>query len=221
VLDQTVPQRDRVAERLHGNCSFTQAWDIIEIRHATEGEYDLVIFERMRMLVEPVSNDGLSSHKIDRPNFPCKELDVPQHLANRIFARSWVIGAYCSKPQNDFRYPGAFQIQTPIRNHFDCPLDNMFFDFVGITSEQFKEHVSTGAEDEEIAAWIVQHGQPRERIEIIKWNNDLRYKRLSELPDRIQEFMEDYIPQFVPAHLRHHIDYFFDIYDAEEKRMET
>ena len=105
--------------------------------------------------------------------------------------------------------------------HFDCPLDNMFFDFVGITSEQFKEYVSTGAEDEEIAAWIVQHAQPRERIEIIRWNNDLRYKRLSELPDRIQEFMEDYIPQFVPAHLRHHIDYFFDIYDAEEKRMET
>jgi hypothetical protein len=105
--------------------------------------------------------------------------------------------------------------------HFDCPLDNMFFAFSGITSEQFKEFVSTGAEDEEIAAWIVQHAQPRERIEIIKWNNDLRYKRLSELPDRIQEFMEDYIPQFVPAHLRHHIDYFFDIYDAEEKRMET
>lgn len=105
--------------------------------------------------------------------------------------------------------------------HFDCPLDNMFFGFAGITSEQFKEFVSTGAEDEEIAAWIVQHAQPRERIEIIKWNNDLRYKRLSELPDSIQEFMEDYIPQFVPAHLRHHIDYFFDIYDAEEKRMET
>ena len=27
--------------------------------------------------------------------------------------------------------------------HFDCPLDNMFFGFVGITSEQFKEYVST------------------------------------------------------------------------------
>jgi uncharacterized protein DUF5069 len=105
--------------------------------------------------------------------------------------------------------------------HFDCPLDNMFLDFAGITSEQFKEYVSTGAKDEEVAAWIVRHALPRERIEIIKWNNDLRYKRLSELPERIQEFMEDYIPQFVPAHLCHHIDYFFDVYDAEEKRMET
>ena len=118
------------------------------------------------------------------------------------------------------KYAGAiYLIWIGIR--MICPLDNMFFDFAGIASEQFKQFVSTGAEDEEIAPWIVQHAQPRERIEIIKWNNDLRYKRLSELPDRIQEFMEDYIPQFVPAHLRHHIDYFFDIYDAEEKRMET
>jgi hypothetical protein len=31
--------------------------------------------------------------------------------------------------------------------------------------------------------------------------------------------MEDYVPKFVPASIRHHIDYFFDIYDAEEKRI--
>ena len=39
------------------------------------------------------------------------------------------------------------------------------------------------------------------------------------MPDGMQEFMEDYIPQFVPTHLRHRIRYFLDIYDAEEKRM--
>jgi hypothetical protein len=81
--------------------------------------------------------------------------------------------------------------------------------------------VATGATDEEVTDWVEKHAKPRERIEIIKWNNDLRYKRLSEMEDGVQEYMEDYIPQFVPAHLRHHIDYFFDIYDAEERRMET
>lgn len=105
--------------------------------------------------------------------------------------------------------------------HFDCPVDNMFFDFTGITADQFKDFVATGASDEEVAAWVEKHAKPRERIEIIKWNNDLRYKRLSETSDNIQEYLEDYIPQFVPKHLQHHIDYFFDIYDAEEKRMET
>jgi len=97
----------------------------------------------------------------------------------------------------------------------------MFFEFTGITTDQFKDFVATGANDEEVSAWVQEHAKPRERIEVIKWNNDLRYKRLSEMDDGIQEYMEDYIPQFVPKHLQHHIDYFFDIYDAEEKRMET
>jgi hypothetical protein len=39
------------------------------------------------------------------------------------------------------------------------------------------------------------------------------------MPDPIQEFMEEYVPHFVPLELRHHIDSFFDIYDAEEKRI--
>ena len=70
-----------------------------------------------------------------------------------------------------------------------------------------------------MAQWIEKHAAKRPRIEIIKWNNDLRYKRLSELPDQIQEFMEDYIPKNVPGTVIHHIRYFFDIFDAEEKRF--
>src|SRR3984893_19034204 len=49
------------------------------------------------------------------------------------------------------KYAGAiYLIWIGIR--MICPLDNMFFDFAGIASEQFKQFVSTGAEDEEIAA---------------------------------------------------------------------
>ena len=103
--------------------------------------------------------------------------------------------------------------------HFDCPLDNMFFGFAGLKGADFKEFVATGADDEAVAQWIEKHAAKRPRIEIIKWNNDWRYKRISEMPDGIQEFMEGYIPQFVPVNLRHHVDYFFDIYDVEEKRI--
>jgi len=103
--------------------------------------------------------------------------------------------------------------------HFDCPLDNFFFSFTEITGTEFKDFVATGASDDEVAKWIEENAKKRPRIEIIKWNNDLRYKRVSEMPDGMQEFMEDYIPQFVPSHLRHRIRYFLDIYDAEEKRM--
>lgn len=103
--------------------------------------------------------------------------------------------------------------------HFDCPLDNFFFGFTEISGDDFKDFVGTGASDAEVAQWIEQKAKQRPRIEIIKWNNEWRYKRLSEMPDGIQEFMEGYVPEFVPAHLRHQVDYFFDIYDVEEKRI--
>jgi hypothetical protein len=73
--------------------------------------------------------------------------------------------------------------------HFDCPLDNFFFSFAEISGNEFKDFVASGATDDEVAKWIEQKAKPRPRIEIIKWNNDLRYKRLSEMPDHIQEFM--------------------------------
>ena len=43
----------------------------------TEGEYDVVIFERMRMLVEPVSNNDSSIREIDKLDLPLRESDVP------------------------------------------------------------------------------------------------------------------------------------------------
>ncbi len=103
--------------------------------------------------------------------------------------------------------------------HFDCPLDNMFLGFAEIKGSDLRDFVATGATDEEVGKWIEEHAKKRPRVEIIKWNNDWRYKRISELPDGLQEYMEDYIPQNVPAELIPHVDYFFDIYDAEEKRI--
>jgi len=103
--------------------------------------------------------------------------------------------------------------------HFDCPLDNMFLGFAEIKGTDLRDFVATGADDEAVGKWITEHAKKRERIEIIKWNNGLRYKRISELPDQLQEYMEDYIPKNVPREVIHHVRYFFDIYDAEEKRF--
>ncbi len=105
--------------------------------------------------------------------------------------------------------------------HFDCPLDNFFLGFAGIKGADLKEFVATGADDAAVGKWIEEHATPRPRVEIIKWNNEWRYKRISELADGLQEYMEDYIPKNVPADLIPHIDYFFDIYDAEEKRIKA
>ena len=103
--------------------------------------------------------------------------------------------------------------------HYDCPLDNIFLGFAGIKGPDLREFVATGADDHAVGEWIVAHAQKRPRIEIIKWNNDLRYKRVSELPEGLQEFFEDYIPANIPRDVIHHVRYFFDIFDAEEKRF--
>ena len=94
-----------------------------------------------------------------------------------------------------------------------------FFGFAEIKGSDCKDFVATGADDEAVAKWIQKNAKKRERIEIIKWNNEWRYKRSVNFPDRIQEFMEDYIPANVPPDVIRHIRYFFDIFDCEEKRF--
>jgi hypothetical protein len=103
--------------------------------------------------------------------------------------------------------------------HFDCPLDNIFLGFAGLKGSDLKEFVATGADDAAVGQWVEKNAKKREKIEIVKWNNEWRYKRISELPDNLQAFLEDYIPKNVPGAVIHHIRYFFDVYDTEEKRF--
>ena len=101
--------------------------------------------------------------------------------------------------------------------HYACPLDSMWLTYAEINPDELKNFVATGATDAEIADWIGKHAKQRPRIEIIKWNNGLRDRRISELPDELQEFMEDYIAKYVP---RNRVVYhFFDVYDYEEQRL--
>ena len=99
---------------------------------------------------------------------------------------------------------------------FDCPLDNFFFGFTEITADSFREFVSTGADDDSVAEWIETNARPRERREIIQWNNDMRTKRICDLPVELQEFLEGYIPQFLPSSRPVYV--WFDVYDIEEER---
>ena len=77
--------------------------------------------------------------------------------------------------------------------------------------------VATGATDAEMAQWITQNATPRPPLEIIKWNNRMREMRLSELPEKAQEYMEEYIPKFVPRNRP--VYCWFDVYDLEEERI--
>ena len=86
-----------------------------------------------------------------------------------------------------------------------------------IDYDDFRSLVATGATDDEIAEWIGEHAKKRPRAEIIAWNNKERDLHLSDLPLELQEYMEDYIAQFVPRNrVVHH---WFDVYDLEEERL--
>lgn len=101
--------------------------------------------------------------------------------------------------------------------HFDCPLDNFFFEFTGIQADDFKEFVATGADDRGVAAWILEQAKPREKSEIIQWNNDMRCKAICDMPAELQEFLEGYIPEYIPAGKIVYV--WFDVYDIEEGRI--
>jgi len=101
--------------------------------------------------------------------------------------------------------------------HSNCPLDQMWLKFAEINYAEFRAFVASGATDDEITEWIGEHEKKRPRIEIIAWNNKLRDQRLSDLSPETQEYMEDYVKQFIP---RNRIVYhWFDVYDIEEERL--
>jgi hypothetical protein len=89
--------------------------------------------------------------------------------------------------------------------------------FTGINAESFRSFVATGADDVAVAAWITEHAALRPRIEIIKWNNRMRETGLGDMPEELQEALEDYIPKCLP---KGRVVYrLLDVFDIEEKRL--
>ena len=102
-------------------------------------------------------------------------------------------------------------------NYWPCSLASEWFAFASITPDQFKEVVATGATDEELARWIGEHSKITDPEEVLKWNNRMRDMRLSDMNLHAQQYLEDYIPKFVPNHRPVYV--WFDVYDLEEKRF--
>jgi hypothetical protein len=101
--------------------------------------------------------------------------------------------------------------------HFDCPLDQLFLTFAGISAEDFKAFAATGADDAAVAEWIQATAIDHTQEALVQWNNDLRTKRISEMPIELQLFLEGYVAEFIPSDK---IVYtWFDVYDIEEQRI--
>ncbi|MGJ3244299.1 MAG: DUF5069 domain-containing protein [Opitutales bacterium] len=112
----------------------------------------------------------------------------------------------------------AVLAETAGEYHFNCPLDKIFFEFTGIDADAFKAEVAKGTDDSGMEAWIRDQAKEREREDVVQWNNDLRYKRISEMPANLQVFLEDYIAEHV-APKGKPVYVWFDVYDIEEGRI--
>ncbi len=101
--------------------------------------------------------------------------------------------------------------------HSGCPLDEVWLDFVGIKYKAFRKFISTGADDAAVSEWIASNAKQKKRSEVIAWNNKMRDKQLSKMSQKLQDFLEDYIPANLPEDKI--VRVWFDVYDIEEKRM--
>jgi Domain of unknown function (DUF5069) len=102
-------------------------------------------------------------------------------------------------------------------NFHPCGLAAFLWEFTGVKPDAFKDFVATGASDEEVGHWLRSNSREKDPLAIIKWNNSLKDRRISELPDSYQEYFEEYIPKFCPR--PNQIRFFFDVYDSEEGRL--
>ena len=76
---------------------------------------------------------------------------------------------------------------------YNYGMDRVFFEFVGIDAEAFKNFVATGATDEEVAEWIKSKAKAHSPGEIAAWNFTLKGRRISELPPDRQAWVQEYL----------------------------
>ena len=75
--------------------------------------------------------------------------------------------------------------------HYDCPLDNMLFNFKGITGEQFKAVVQTARNYEEIGAWLQANGTTKTPVEIKAWSDEVEAGSPMRNPEKRDYFIEN------------------------------
>ena len=99
-------------------------------------------------------------------------------------------------------------------NYFPCGLGAYFWKFTGLDPQKFKEFVATGATDDQVDEWIRDNTTVKDKLAVIRWNNEMVGVRLCDLSDQSQEYLAAYIPKFCKPPSK--VKFFFDVYDVEE-----
>ena len=79
---------------------------------------------------------------------------------------------------------------TPGEYLYDCPLDNLLFDFKGITGQEFKTAVQDSMYYEEVGAWLHANGTPKTAVEINSWSDETEAASPMRNPERRSYFIQ-------------------------------
>jgi hypothetical protein len=72
--------------------------------------------------------------------------------------------------------------------HFDCPLDNMLFEFKGVKGAEVKKLIESGTPDKEIAAWLDENGTKKTPDEVKAWSDMMEAYRPYDNPEKKEWF---------------------------------
>jgi hypothetical protein len=73
---------------------------------------------------------------------------------------------------------------------YDGPLDNLLFDFKGITSAEFQAVVQGAAHYEEVGAWLQANGTPKTAAEIESWSDETEAANPMRNPEKRSLFIQ-------------------------------
>ena len=73
--------------------------------------------------------------------------------------------------------------------HFACPLDQMLCAFKGVTTDEVKKLLASGATDEQVVAWFNEHGTPKPAEEIKAWSTGIEGYRPYDNPEKKDWFV--------------------------------
>jgi hypothetical protein len=73
--------------------------------------------------------------------------------------------------------------------HFACPLDQMLCAFKGVTTDEVKKLLASGATDAQALAWFNGHGTPKTAEEIKAWSAGVEAYSLYENPEKKDWFI--------------------------------
>ena len=90
---------------------------------------------------------------------------------------------------------------------YDCPLDQLLFDFKGITAEQFKTAVQASTNYEEVGAWLQTNGAEKTPAEIKAWSEEMENSSPMRNPEQRAAFMQNCSKLFLNPHLNTTFDW--------------